>query len=95
MSSPRSAGGSEAELGFEPKFIWVQHYCSYWSSDAANLPHMVKGRAVNMSTITAQGSQQVLAPEIGEGVGQLGSCPEGQVKKEPWGFLLEGNSFSF
>lgn len=35
------------------------------SSDAANLPNMVKRRTVNMSTVAVQGSQQFLAPEIG------------------------------
>lgn len=35
------------------------------SSDAAGLSYMMKGRAVNMSTVAAQGSQKFLAPEIG------------------------------
>lgn len=62
------------------------------SSDAASVPDMVRRRAVNMSTVAVQGSQQFLAPEIAEGVGQLGSCPEGQVIKESRRDLLEGNS---
>lgn len=47
-----------------------------------------------MSAAAVQGSQQLLAPEISDGVGQLGSCPEGQVLKEPQRYLLEGNSFA-
>ena len=35
------------------------------ASDAARFPNMVKRRAVNMSTVAAQGAQQFLAPEIG------------------------------
>ena len=35
------------------------------ASDAARFPNMVKRRAVNMSTVAVQGSQQFLAPEIG------------------------------
>lgn len=53
----------------------------------------MKGRAVNVNTIAVQRSHQFLASEIGEGVGQLGSCPEGQVLKECWRYLLEGNGF--
>lgn len=62
-------------------------------SDVASVLCMVRGKAVNSSTVAVQGSKQLLAPEIGEGVGQLGSCPEDQVMKEPQGDLLEGNSF--
>ena len=53
----------------------------------------MKGRAVNINTIAVQGSQQFLAPEIGEGVDQLGSCPEGQVIEESWRYLSQGNGF--
>lgn len=63
------------------------------SFDVASVPHTVRGRAVNSSGVAVQRPDQLLAPEIGEGVGQLGSCPEDQVMKEPREYLLEGISF--
>lgn len=63
------------------------------SFDVASMPCTVSRRAVNSSGVAVQGSEQLLAPKIGERVGQLGSCPEDQVMKEPGGYLLEGISF--
>lgn len=98
MSYPRPSCGAKAELGFESGLfgscIIALTGNVLLSFDVASVPHMVRGRAVNSSGVAVQGSEQLLAPEIGEGVGQLGSCPEDQVMEEPGGgYLLEGISF--
>lgn len=64
---------------------------SVLSSAAVRLPSVARARAVNTGTVAVQGSSQLLAPELGEGVGQLGRCPEGQVgRRDSPEVLLRG-----